>query len=53
MKKSISNLGKVLNRNQQKEINGGIGICSSIAICPKIDDKYCIVVGSGTCYVAW
>lgn len=52
MNQSILNLGKPLNKKQQKTIKGGIGICSTIAICPNISDKYCIVVGTGICYVA-
>ncbi len=52
MKKSILNLGKTLSKAQQKQVKGGISLCSNIAICPKIDDKYCIVIGTGICFVA-
>ena len=36
MKKSILNIGKVLNKNEQKQVNGGTGNCggyASYAIC--------------------
>ncbi len=52
MKKSILNLGTPISKKHLQKINGGIGICSTIPSCPKINDKYCIVVGIGICYVA-
>lgn len=41
MKKSILNLGKVLNKTQQKAINGGgaIGFCDGNGDCPS--GSYC------------
>ena len=33
MKKSILNLGKALNKAEQKNVNGGRRICSSLFFC--------------------
>ena len=34
MKNSILNLGKALNKADQKKINGGLSKCSSTSDCP-------------------
>ena len=45
MKKSILNLGKVLNKTDQKQINGGKPInCYSNPICPPYG--CCIIYGN-------
>ncbi|WP_158530817.1 MULTISPECIES: hypothetical protein [unclassified Tenacibaculum] len=51
MKKSILNLGKVLDKTAQEKIKGGIGICSFIPLCPNISDRYCIVIRNQQCIV--
>jgi hypothetical protein len=33
MKKSILNIGKVLNKSQQQKINGGMTDCSIASVC--------------------
>ncbi|MBL4605569.1 MAG: hypothetical protein JKY02_07910 [Flavobacteriaceae bacterium] len=38
MKKSILNIGKTLNKAEQKSINGGAG-------CPQIDPRVCSACG--------
>ena len=49
MKKSILNLGKVLNRMEQKLINGGKFICCvSNPLCPSYAETSCIII-AGRC----
>lgn len=46
MKKSILNLGKALNKLEQKQIKGGRVICCySNPLCPSFNQISCIVVG--------
>ncbi|WP_299126099.1 hypothetical protein [uncultured Tenacibaculum sp.] len=46
MKKSILNLGKALNKAEQRQVQGGKPIiCYSNPICPPSFD-YCIVYGN-------
>ena len=50
MKKSILNLGKVLNKAEQKEVNGGKVInCYSHPLCPPYDEIACIVIAGRFC----
>ena len=50
MKKSILNLGKALNKAEQKEVNGGKVInCYRYPICPPYDELACIII-AGTCH---
>ncbi len=50
MKKSILNLGKPLNKKEQKHINGGGTFCNADGDCASgyyCDDYLCISDGSG------
>ncbi len=47
MKKSILNLGKALNKIEQKQIQGGkVTCCSDSPSCPNTNYVACIVTGS-------
>ena len=49
MKKQILNVGKALNRAEQKEIHGGkMVVCYDYAICPPIHEMACLIIG-GVC----
>jgi len=49
MKKSILNLGKALNKAEQKKINGGLLInCYDNPTCPPYNAVACAIIG-GTC----
>jgi len=50
MKKSILNLGKALNKADQKKINGGFAFCDANGACPSgyvCQDYICVIDGSG------
>ncbi len=51
MRKSILNLGKAINKSQQKKISGGVGIssCNVDSDCPSCENTGC-PVGSVICY---
>ena len=54
MKKSILNLGKALNKAEQKSINGGAGGCNHMALCFSQSDcgdiNFCqLKCGRGRC----
>ncbi|CAM1355163.1 MULTISPECIES: hypothetical protein [Tenacibaculum] len=53
MKKQILNLGKTLNRIEQKQINGGRFICCyNNPICPPTNETSCIVIAGRCHYIA-
>jgi len=50
MKKSIFDIGKILNKKEQQSIHGGRFICCiSNPICPPYNETSCIVI-AGTCH---
>ncbi len=45
--KNLQNLGKILNREQLKQINGGkVVCCYSNPICPPYHQVACLVLGN-------
>ena len=48
--KNLKNLGKALNKAEQKAINGGKLInCYSHSLCPPIHEVACLVVANRFC----
>ncbi|MCF2875513.1 MULTISPECIES: hypothetical protein [unclassified Tenacibaculum] len=51
MKKSILSLGKVLDKSEQREINGGKVInCYSNPLCPPYNEVACVVIANKFCH---